>query len=176
MVNVHKKTAKQTLKTIDQPHSFRPSVRFLERIGKHLTGHLNKHSLLSIRQFGFRKELSSADLHLFMMSAWSEALDHELSTCTSIIPVDIEGTYDRVWHSVMVEKLRAVGVEGKLLLLLKDYLSNRQFRVVCNGKHSSQKNIGADVPQGSVLDPLTWNIFINDLFRLVPETRVLPII
>lgn len=130
---------------------------------------MNKHQLLRNCQFGFRKERLATDLHLLMTSAWGEAVDHDLSTC--IIALDTVGAFDRVWHSAMLEKLRAVGVEGQLLVPLRDYLGNRQLSVVYNNKRTSQKATGVSLPQGTVFGPLMWNIFINDLLNLVPEAQ-----
>lgn len=71
----------------------------------------------------------------------------------------------------MVERLHAVGVVGVLLKLLRDYLHERKMRVVHNGQQFSPTKIGARVPQGSVLGPLLWNVYVNDMLNLVPSVR-----
>ena len=77
--------------------------------------------------------------------------------------LDISKAFDKVWHEGLVFKLKTYGVEGNLLKLLENYLTDRQQRVVLNGQASSWKNIYADVPQGFVLGPRLFLIYINYL-------------
>ena len=65
--------------------------------------------------------------------------------------LDISKAFDKVWHDGLIFKLKSYGVEGELLLLLKNYLHNREQRVVLNGQTSEWKRIYSKVPQGSVL-------------------------
>ena len=77
--------------------------------------------------------------------------------------LDISKAFDKVWHDGLLYKLKRNGINGDLLKLIESFLSDRYQRVVLNGQTSKWNKITAGVPQGSILGPLFFLIYINDL-------------
>ena len=89
------------------------------------------------------------------------ALDESKSV--DIIYLDFQKAFDKVPHSRLLSKLQAHGITGNILKWLQDWLTDRKQRVVINGTSSEWQNVISGVPQGSVLGPILFLVYVNDI-------------
>ena len=128
---------------------------------KRLYEYCQENNLLNEKNSGFRQNDSAINRLLYITHTIYKGLDEGKDTC--IVFLDISKAFDRVWHEGLIFKLKRIGVGGNLLEWIKSYLSNRRQRVVIGGATSEWKYLEAGVPQGSILGPLLFLIYISDI-------------
>ena len=155
-----------------RPISLLPILgKIFERlIYKDLFNHFYCNNLFTKNQSGFMPGDSCIFQLLSIVHEINSSLDCNPTIDVRGVFLDISKAFDKVWHEGLLFKLESYGIGGELLNLFKDYLHERQQGVVLNSQSSSWEAIKSDVPQGSVLGPLLFLIYINNLSEGLSST------
>ena len=141
-------------------------ARIFEKvIYEQLYDYLSRKNILDPRQSGFRSLHSTVTALLDLTNQWRFNIDRGL--INGVLFLDLKKAFDTVDHNLLLIKLEYVGVRGQTLEWFKSYVSNRSQVVFINGVLSEYEQIKCGVPQGSILGPLLFLIYINDLSSII---------
>lgn len=129
---------------------------------------IHKFSIMSDRQFGFVQGRGTTALLEEFADELCKSFEHNLFCCALFL--DVSKAFDTVCHDILLRKLYLIGFRGPFQAVLKNYLADRSQMVVIGNTYSSTKlPLDAGVPQGSILSPLLFNLFVNDFVSIIPN-------
>ena len=164
IIPIHKKGSKQEI-TNYRPISLLPifSKIFERIIFNALYNYIHQNNYFNPNQSGFRSGDSYIHQLISITHGIHKTFDENLSKEVLGLVLDISKAFDRVWHDGLLYKLKCMGFEGNAMSVIQSFLENRYQRVILNGQSSNWEIITAGVPQGSILGPLLFLVYINDI-------------
>jgi hypothetical protein len=161
------KKGSKTTESNYRPISILPvASKIMERlIHDQLYEYLSKYNLLYKYQSGFRSGFSTDTALTYLADTIRRNIDDRLYT--GAVLIDLQKAFDTVNHAILIAKMKAMGLGDPIVSWIHSYLSNRQQYVELNGVKSRLDKISCGVPQGSILGPLLFSIYVNDMVQSV---------
>ena len=140
-----------------------PCKIFEQILVSQIWSHLNKYGIITSKQHGFRKGMSCETQLVEAIHDWTSTILNKGQGQVDVILLDFSKAFDTVPHQRLLQKLNKYGMRKRTLNWISSFLTNRTHHVVVNGSTSNVESVLSGVPQGTVLGPFLFLIYINDI-------------
>ena len=154
------------------PANYRPVsltshlIKLFEKVLRiKLVDYLETNDILTDKQHGFRPHRSCLTQLLVHIDNILERVGNECNV--DVVYLDFSKAFDKVDHKLLLQKLQKIGIQGKIYEWIRSFLNNRKQRVIVDGEASESAEVKSGVPQGTVLGPVLFLIFINDITEAI---------
>ena len=159
----------------EDPNNYRPisitatlSKVFEKVICEQITNYIDINKLFSPVQFGFRKNISTIDALVFTTEKIRKEIDNNHFVAAAFL--DLSKAFDSISHEILIKKLEILHFYPNAISLIQSFLTGRTQRVVLSTSKSDWINLYQGVPQGTVLGPLLFNLYVNSMQNIMPES------